>query len=175
MSNFTITYTLNPDQYADGASKVAVALKSEGKAKAVRVGITELVGGVLGLFFVKQSPILLLFVLISFAMGLYSLCFYPLIFPRSVRKKSYARFIKSPAAHNPITIIVGDDQLTSQVGEELRELDYSKLTAIKTSQELVLTSAEWSAVVPKQSLSDQQFTELTEALAAKPLAGNMAI
>ncbi|GEM_PF-6455216 len=175
MSNFTITYTLSAEQYAEGASKAGLALKSDGKAKAVRVGITELVGGVLGLFFIKQSPVLLLFVLISLAMGLYSLSFYPIIFPRSVRKKSYQRFSKSPAANNPITIILGEDGLFSQVAEEQVELDYSKLTAIISKDELVLTSNNWSAVVPRQSIGDQQFIDLTEALAAKPLAGKISI
>lgn len=175
MPDFTITYTLSPEQYAQGASKAGLALKSEGRSKAVRVGITELVGGVLGMFFVKQSPVLILFVLTSLAMGVYSLCFYPLIFPRSIRKKSYQRFVKSPAANNPITIILGEDQLLSQVAEEQTQLDYSKLTLIRSEEDLILTSSSWSAVVPRQSIGDQEFDALNQALSQKPLAGMISI
>lgn len=169
MSDFTITYTLSPQQYAQGTAMAALALRADGKSKAVKVGITELVGGVLGMFFVKQNPILLLFVLVSIAMGVYSLCFYPIIFPRSIRKKSQRRFLQSPAANNPITITLGEDRLLSQLAEELTELDYSKLTVITAKEELILTSPSWSAVVPRQSVGEEQFTEFGRVLAAKPL------
>ena len=79
-----IVYNLTPEEYSKYATKAGMALKSSGKRRASLVGLLEVATAIIGLFFYHRSLVYLLILMALGATGLYSLLFYPLIFPRPI-------------------------------------------------------------------------------------------
>ena len=170
MSDFSITYTLTADEYSSASVRAGIALKGDGRAKSIRVGLTEIAIAVFGSFFVTSAkPLYAVLIGVCFLMGVYSLSFYQFIFPNIIKKKTYDSFIKSASKDNAITITLEPLQISSTVAQSNTVVSYDKLTAIISPTEVVLTSPAWSAVIPKSSVNGD-FENLLEELSAKPLA-----
>lgn len=166
MDDFIVTYSLTAEQYSKSAVKAAMAIKIPGKAKAAKTGFTELVTAVAGAFLIpKAPPLYALLIGLIFLMGIYSLCFYSVIYPRRLKAVTIKNFNNSSASKKPVTLTLSSDEVSYSFADEKKSCDFLKATLLISDCEAVITTKEWSAVVPKESV--ENFSEIINKLKSK--------
>ncbi len=152
--NEEIVYSLSAEDYSKFATRAGMALKSNGKKRATIVGLAEIATAVLGLMFYNGSLIYLLALFALFSVGLYQLCFYSLIFPKTITSKTYLSYKRANPEDKMLIANFTDDFVTVEIGENVREASYPVITLLYCEEAVVLTSYEWSAVIPREAVVD---------------------
>lgn len=167
--NLTVSYRLSREDYIKGSLLATRAVRSPGERKAVRNGMSELVlgAGMLGVgVWMKQTNwIYYLLTALMLGLGIFSLSFYRVIFPKQLERAAGKNYDK----------LAGGDFSLSFEANGIRGLDctktlfpYGTLTVTANEDYLVLTTKEVTAVLPASELGEQ-FEVCREALEAEKL------
>lgn len=168
-----IVYNLTAEEYSKYATRAGMALKSAGKKKATMVGFLEVITAVIGLFFYNGNLIYLLVLMALGSTGLYSLLFYPVIFPKTITKNTLTSYRRANPNGAPLTITFDREGITLLIGGVTKSESYRKITLLYCDEGIVFTSLNWSAVLPKEAVAE--FDELLEDLKAEDFIEQRAI
>lgn len=154
--NLTVSYQLTREDYIAGSLLATRAVRSPGERKAARNGMSELVLGAgmfgVGVWMRQTNWIYYLLTALMLGLGLFSLSFYRLIFPKQLRNAAGKNFDRLES---------GRFELSFEPNG-IRGLDHTKtlfpygtLTMTENEAYLVLTTREVTAVLPASELGEQ--------------------
>jgi len=170
----TLSYTISPPVYEACVVMLGERIKERRLPRMVVVG-GVLIASALGFlaylqFYLHQNDTALsVLALLLFAVGVYNILYYPVLFERQLHRSAAARFQRSPYFRQPVLLNFYEDYIEENLASGQSRIQWTAVSAVYREDAFYLLrlSADNGLIIPREKLDKEDTHKLDRLLFRK--------